>query len=38
MKVNIRNYNKGPKERKVEVTVNRWDTYSMDHTAALIIL
>jgi hypothetical protein len=38
MKVNIRNFNKGPKERKIEVKVERWDTYSMDHTAALIIL
>ena len=38
MKVNIRNFNKGPKERKVEVKVERWDTYSMDHTAALVIL
>lgn len=38
MKVNFRNFNKGPKERKVEVKVERWDTYSMDHTAALIIL
>lgn len=38
MKVNFRNFNKGPKERKVEVKVERWDTYSLDHTAALIIL
>lgn len=38
MKANFRNFNKGPKERKVEVTVEQWDTYSMDHTAALIIL
>ena len=38
MKVNFRNFNKGPKERKVEVKVERWDTFSMDHTAALIIL
>ena len=38
MKVNIRNFNKGPKERKIEVIIEQWDTYSMDHTAALIIL
>jgi hypothetical protein len=38
MRVNIRNFNKGPKERKIDVKVERWDTYSMDHTAALIIL
>ena len=38
MKVNIRNFNKGPKERKIDVKVERWDTYSMDHTAALVIL
>jgi hypothetical protein len=38
MKVNIRNFHKGPNERKVEVTVEKWDTYSMDHTAALLIL
>lgn len=38
MKVNIRNFNKGPSERKIDVKVDPWDTYSMDHTAALIIL
>jgi len=38
MKVNIRNFNKGPSERKIDVKVERWDTYSMDHTAALVIL
>jgi len=38
MKANFRNFNSGPNERKVEVTVDRWDTYSMDHTAALLIL
>lgn len=38
MKVNIRKFNKGPTERKIEVQVDPWDTYSMDHTAALIIL
>jgi hypothetical protein len=38
MKVNIRNFNKGPTERKIDVKVEQWDTYSMDHTAALVIL
>lgn len=38
MKVNIRNFNKGPKERKIDIKVEKWDTYSLDHTAALIIL
>lgn len=38
MKVNIRDFNRGPKERKIDVKVERWDTYSLDHTAALIIL
>ena len=38
MKVNIRNFNKGPTERKIDVQIDKWDTYSMDHTAALIIL
>lgn len=38
MKANFRNFNKGPTERKIEVKIERWDTYSMDHTAALIIL
>lgn len=38
MKVNIRNFNKGPTERKIDVQIDRWDTYSADHTLALIIL
>lgn len=38
MKVNIRKYNSGPTERKIDVKIDPWDTYSMDHTAALIIL
>jgi hypothetical protein len=38
MKVNIRKYNKGPKERKIDVLVERWDTYSVDHTLAFIML
>jgi hypothetical protein len=38
MRANFRNFNKGPKERKIEVKIEQWDTCSMDHTAALIIL
>lgn len=38
MKVNIRNFNRGPTERRVDVKIEKWDTYSLDHTAALIIL
>lgn len=38
MKVNIRNFNKGPSERRIDVEIDKWDTYGMDHTASLIIL
>lgn len=38
MKVNIRNYNKGPTERKIDVQIDKWDTYSLDHSIALVIL
>jgi hypothetical protein len=38
VKVNIRKYNKGPKERKIDVQIDPWDTYSIDHTLSLIIL
>ena len=38
MKVNIGPYPNGNKSRKQEVHVERYDTYSMDHTLALIIL
>lgn len=38
MKVNIRNFNKGPTERRIDVQIDKWDTYSLDHTLALIIL
>lgn len=38
MKVNIRNFNKGPAERRIDVQIDKWDTYSFDHTLALIIL
>jgi hypothetical protein len=37
MKVNIGRYPKGDKERKVRVVVEPFDTWSMDHTLALII-
>lgn len=38
MKVNFQKYRKGPTERKLSVQVDRWDTYSLDHTLALIVL
>lgn len=38
MKINIRNFNKGPTERKIDVQIDKWDTYSLDHSIALIIL
>lgn len=38
MKVNIRNYNRGPSERKIEIQIDPWDTYSLDYTVALIVL
>lgn len=38
MKVNIRKYLKGPSERRIDVQIDKWDTYSLDHTAALVIL
>ncbi len=38
MKVNIRKYNKGAKERKINVDIEKFDTWSLDHTLALIIL
>lgn len=37
MRVHIGNYPKGDRERKVKVHLDRWDTWSMDHTLALII-
>jgi len=39
MKVNIGKY-PGPrskKERKIDIRIDRWDTWSMDHTLSLII-
>ena len=37
MKVNIGKYPKGNGKRKIDVLIERHDTYSMDHTLALII-
>lgn len=37
MKVNIGRYPKGDKERKISVQIDKWDTWSADHTLALII-
>lgn len=38
MKVNIRKFNSGPTERRIDVQIDKWDTYSLDHTIALIML
>lgn len=38
MKVDIKKYNKGPVERKIKVQIDSFDTYSLDHTLAVIIL
>lgn len=38
MKVNIRNFRKSSQERSINIQIDQWDTYSLDHTAALIIL
>jgi hypothetical protein len=38
MKINIGKYPKSDKTRKVNIKIDRYDTYSMDHTLALIIL
>ncbi len=37
MKVNIPNYKKNGKERNITVRIDKWDTYSLDHTLAHII-
>ena len=37
MKVNIGNYPKNGGDRKVKIEITRSDTYSLDHTLALII-
>lgn len=38
MKVNIRKFNKGPTSRKIDIQIDKWDTYGLDNTLALIIL
>lgn len=38
MKVDIRKYCKGSADRKVNVKIENFDTWSLDHTLALIIL
>lgn len=37
MKVNIGRYPKGDKQRKISIQIDPWDTWSADHTLALII-
>jgi len=37
MKVSIGRYPKGETERKISVKIDKWDTWSADHTLALII-
>jgi len=37
MKIDIKNWPKGNKPRKIKVQIDRWDTWSMDSTLALII-
>ena len=37
MKVNIGRYPKGAKQRKINVQIDPWDTWSSDHTLALVI-
>jgi hypothetical protein len=38
MKVNIRKYNKGNSNRKIDIKIENFDTWSLDHTLASIIL
>lgn len=38
MKVKIGTYPKKDKQRKVEIKIDPWDTWSMDHTLSLIIV
>tara|TARA_A200000113_G_scaffold204972_1_gene200971 strand:- start:101 stop:529 length:429 start_codon:yes stop_codon:yes gene_type:complete len=38
MKVNIEDYTDNGEDQKVEVHIDPWDTWSMDHTLAPIIL
>lgn len=37
MKIDIKNWPKGHKPRKIKVQIDRWDTWNMDSTLALII-
>jgi len=37
MKINIGRYPKGDKQRKISIKIDPWDTWSADHTLALII-
>jgi len=37
MKVNLGNFPKKHRHRKTKVQIDKWDTYSVDHTLALII-
>ena len=38
MKVNLRKYRKGPGERSIDVHIDSYDTWCLDHSLALIIL
>ena len=38
MKVNIGAYNDNGKKRQIEVHIDNWDTWSMDHTLSYIIV
>jgi hypothetical protein len=38
MKVNIKEYTDNGEDQKIEVHIDKWDTWSMDHTLAPIIL
>lgn len=37
MQVKLSKYNGGPGQRRLRVQIDPWDTYSLDHTLALII-
>src|ERR1035438_9649523 len=38
MKVNIGTYPKGNGKRKISVRIDKWDTWALDHSLALIIV
>ena len=38
MKVNIKEYTDNGEDQRIEVHIDKWDTWSMDHTLAPIIL